>query len=365
MKPYYEFIIKDKNGNALASLDTAQNRRFNWYLNKSGDASFDISIDDPKLNGDMLLLGDKELYIYRNNQKIWGGELTLETDAIDDTQAIATFTAKGFFDLLSKKIVGSAATPRSFSATDAGSIISTLLTEVQTGTNASFNITTGVIETSVNRTVSYSYQTLQQIIQQLSSDQIDNGFDFDVDQDKKLNIWAQRGRTRNDIILEYGKNFTSFRRTLDASGMANEIIVLGNGSGGSMAVVTVDNTTQQPVYKIRQATISKKDYTNTGVLTDFGQQTLDLKSTPQQSLVITYQGDSEPFLGTYNCGDYIRVRMQRGFITIDDLYRVHQISVTLNNDGLETIQVTLDPFIKDILDIMRDLQTRLGAIETA
>lgn len=364
--PFYEFIVKDKQGNALATLDTARNRKFNLYLNKSGDAQFDISLSDPKITQDMLLLGDKELYIYRKGILLWGGELTTSDIKVDDATETATITAKGFLDLLSKKLVGTAASPRTFTATDAGTIVSTLLSEVQTGTNASLGIATGIIQTSVNRTVSYSYQDLQQIIQNLSSDNIDEGFDFDVDAQKKLSIWyPARGRVRSDITFEYGRNLFSFEEQADASGMVNEVIVLGAGSGGSMVTQTVDQATEQATYKIRQTTLSKKDTSDTGILSASGQAQLTLLDTPQKQLTIGVEGNIDPIIGSYNCGDSVHVVIKKGWYSLDSYFRIYQISVTLSDDGDEQVQLTLSPFIRDIIQYLTDMQKRLKALEVA
>ena len=99
MASLYEFIIKDKSGNTLASLDNTRSRSFDRYLNKTGSAQFTISVDDPKLYTDLLLLGDKELYIYRAGTLVWGGELCNRQTSINADTREATITAKGFFDL--------------------------------------------------------------------------------------------------------------------------------------------------------------------------------------------------------------------------------------------------------------------------
>lgn len=341
----YEFIIKDKSGNVVASLDSATQRSFEVYLNKSGSAGFTISPTDPKVTQDLLLLGNKELYIYRAGTLVWGGELGYrKTDVADGREGIMV-TAKGFFDLLSKKIIGSAATPKIYTNTDAGQIAWDIINTVQTGTNASFGISAGSIPASVNRDRTYEFKNVKDAIEGLSSLNINNGFDFEIDANKQFSVfYPRKGLDKSDLVFEYGKNILSFSETLDATDMANEILVLGSGNGSEMITSVRDsNATTQSQYKIRQKVLSFKDVIETATLNDNGDKELALRQVQQQIISLKTKGNLEPFYGSYVVGDSVRVKINYGIISIDTLFRIYGIKVKISDEDDEDIELVFNP----------------------
>lgn len=345
MASLYEFIIKDKSGNTLASLDSTRSRSFDRYLNKTGSAQFTISVDDPKLYTDLLLLGDKELYIYRAGVLVWGGELCNRQTSINADTREATITAKGFFDLLSKKIVGTAITPRVFTNTDAGTIASTLITESQTGTNASVGITIGSITASKNRDRTLdSWKTVKEVIESMCSLNIKDGFDFEVAPNKQFNVYYPKGSTKTNIVFEYGVNIIGLSESMDATEMANEVIAIGNGQGPATLVSTQDaNSTIQGQYKIRQKTVSFKDIITQATLDDHALAELAQTQIQSQIIGITTKGDLSPGYGSYDIGDTVRVRITTSLFAIDANYRIYGIKVNISDEDEETIDITFNP----------------------
>lgn len=342
----YEFIIKDKAGNVLATLDGAKGRGFNIYLNKSGDASFNISPTDPKLTPDLLLLGSKELYIYRKGTLVWGGELQYRRTDYNETSENVTVTAKGFFDLLTKKITGTSASPRVFSNTDLSTIAWTLINEAQTGINASFGIQQGALATSRNADRSYEYKTLKDAIEGLSNLNVQNGFDFEIDANKQFSTYyPTKGRQRADIVYELGKNILSFSEIQDATEMANEIIVLGAGQGVDLITVTRDSVdpTIQGNYKIRQKTVSYKDDSQIATLNDNGDKELSNTQVQQQILSLKTRGDLDPVFGSFSIGDSIHVIIKYGITQIDSYFRVYGIKVKISDEDLEDVELIFNP----------------------
>lgn len=364
--PLYEWLIKDKAGNTLVTLDSAKNRQFKFYMNKPHDAQFDISIDDPKLTADMLNLGDKELYIYRSGVLIWGGELLNDDETVDENNETRTVYAKSFANLLSKKTVGSSASPIIYTLTDPATFIPALIVSTQTGTNQDFGITVGVAQMSVDRTITFAFETLLDICTKLCSDTVDDGFEFDVDPMKVFNLYyPQRGTQRDDIVFEYKKNFIKYNRKGDSSDMINQVAVYGAGSGSSQAQVTVSDTGVQDQYKVRQGTLAANSISDTTLLTSIGQQYLNLIEIPVNTIQLEMHGNIEPFLGTYDIGDNVRLIMNRGITQIDGFYRVYEIDVALSDSDDEDITVTLSNALrKTFLDHIIDLKKRVKVLET-
>lgn len=342
----YEFIIKDKNGNKIATLDSALDRSFELYLNKAGAASFSLNPLDPKVTADLLLLGNKELYIYRYGVLVWGGELTYRNTTVDDRNGKIIVNAKGFFDLLDKKILGSPTSPFSYTNTDLSDIAWNAIDTAQTGTNASFGITQGSLATSRNadRNID-SYKTVKEIIEGLSNLNVTNGIDFEIDANKQFSTYyPQKGKTLQDIVFEWGNNIISFTENLDATGMANEVIALGEGQGTEMLTSTQDTVISglQSTYKIRQKVISHKDVSLQTTLDEHANNELDMTQTQQQILTFRTRGDMAPAYGSYVIGDSIRVKIEHGTVNIDGYYRIVGIKVRIGDGDIEDIDITLN-----------------------
>lgn len=339
MADLYEFIIKDKAGNALASLTGARQRFFANYLNKPGEARFTISASDPLITEGMLLLGYNELYIYRAGTLMWGGELAYSRFDLSDDMEQIQVTAKGFLDLFSKRIVGTAANPRIFTDDDLVYIAQTIVTESQALTNGDFGITIGATPTSRNGDRTYNYKPAKEALEELSNSNIQDGIDLEVTADKKLNcFYPAKGQQLPSVVFEYGVNITSFFQTLDATQMVNQVIALGAGEGSSMLTsVRNASTYLQETYKLRQGLISYKDVEKQDTLDEHGDKELAQKSAQQQIIGLKTKGNLQPVLGSYSVGDSPRVKVNYGLVNVDDFYRLYGQEVAISDEDDEDI----------------------------
>jgi hypothetical protein len=344
MANLYDFLIVDKAGNTIGTLDSARGRNYSLYLNRSGDAGFEVSPTDPKITADLLQVGSKELYIYRANTKIWGGELSGRRVEVSEGHESVNVSCKGFFDLLAKKIIGSPIAPLVYSAEDAADIAWDLIDRAQTGVNASFGITRGAHPVTKDRDRTYDdYKTVKQAIEEMSSTNIKDGFDFDIDVNKQFSVYYPKGQVLSDIIFEWGRNMSSFTVNEDATGMANEVIAIGAGTGSEMLVVTRDSDTSiQETFKIRQKTLSYKDVSVSATLQDHADQELTDNQIQQVLLGIKYRGDTGPPIGSYFVGDSVRVKINYGLIQIDGYFRISGIKVKVGDGDEEDIELQFD-----------------------
>lgn len=342
----YEFVIKDKAGKALASLNGARGRSFEHVLNNSGSAKFSLSANDPKLTPDLLLVGNKELFIYRAQTLIWGGELSYRSFSLSENDETFTLTAKGFFDLFSQKIVGSPITPVIHTNKDAGQIAVDEINAAQTGTNASFGFTIGSIPTTKNRNRSFDGQTLKQVIEGLSSTNINDGFDFEVDANKRFSVFNPKGIQLNHIVFEWGRNIETFGETQDATAMANQILVLGEGMGSAMKTSLRNaSSTIQASYKIRQGKASYKDVSEQTTLDDHGDKELEQRQLQKQTITVRTKGALAAPYGSYQVGDSVKLKIKYGnVIDINQFMRIYAIKVTITDEDDEVIDFTLNQF---------------------
>lgn len=342
----YEFVIKDKAGNKIATLDGALDRSFEVYLNKSGAASFSLNPLDAKVTADLLLLGNKELYIYRYGVLKWGGELTYRSTVVDDKNGKVTVNAKGFFDLLDKKILGTPTVPFSHTDDDLSDIAWDAIDQAQTGTNASFGITQGSLAVSRNadRNID-SFKTVKEIIEGVSNLNVQNGIDFEIDENKQFStFYPQKGNYLPEVVFQWGVNIISFTENQDSTAMANEVIALGEGQGTEMITSKQDTLIAglQDTYKIRQKIISHKDVSIQDTLDEHANNELALTQTQQQIISFKTRGDLAPQFGSYEVGDYVRVKIKHGIVNVDGYYRIVGIKVRIGEGDIEDIDITLN-----------------------
>jgi hypothetical protein len=336
----YDFVIVDKAGNKVASLQGAHQRSYATYLNKTGEARFVLSPTDPVLTADTLLLGHKELQVWRANKLVWGGELVYaRTDLSADDERVEV-AAKGYLDLLAKRYVGTAAAPVSYEAGDWN--IDQIAAELVYLYAGDFGITIGAYPASsrpADRT-NMQYKNLKEIVDEVGNDHVQNGIDFEITPDKKFNVfYPQKGRQLPEIVFEWGVNIVSCYEIRDATELANQVIVLGAGEGSSMVTAMVENTALQAIYKKRQTILYHKEIIGVETLEEHGDKELAVHQLPPQIIGVTTKGDLAPTVGSYEVGDSVRVKIKRGLIDIDGFYRIYGIAVQVTDSDEETIQL--------------------------
>lgn len=334
----YKVVIADLDDNIIGEFQNFSNLSFNHALNRESDCNFEISLTDEKANSQMLQVGRREVFIYRQDDgtatKVWAGVMVDLSGTLDQKGDRVTVYAKGYLSLFKNRIL---LADRTFTATDAGTIAWTLIDESQSLTDGDFGITQGTIEASINRDRTYDkYKNIYEAIVQLS--EVENGFDFEITNAKEFNVYyPYRGDDLStNQILEWGKNIQSISFEHDFTDPANEVTVLGAGQGDAMETSTRVDTALRSDYKLRQMTYSYKDVSGQQFLDDKGDQVLAKHKQVIREYSVTQIPESDPLYTTLQMGDFVRVRVNRGFLQIDDVVRIIKISVKYDK-GLETI----------------------------
>lgn len=341
MNSLYDFVIVTKDGAVVNRLTGVTERAFSVYLNKAGDAKFVLQPTDPTVSGNDLLLGNKDLRIYRGGTLVWGGELVyVRTDLSTDSERLEV-SAKGYLDLLSKRVIGTAADPVSYADQDLAGIARDL---VATYAGDWFAIGTEPTSRTADRT-DMQYKNLKEAIDELGNDHIEDGIDYEITADKVFNTYyPQKGRQLAEVVFEWGVNIDYVFVIDDATQMANEAIVLGAGDGTAMVTATRDSVASvQDVYGLRQAVLSYKDVTEQATLESHGDAELAAYQFPTRIVGVRTKGNLDPAFGSYSVGDFVRVKIDRGLIQLDGYYRIYGIDVQITDNDEETITLTFNP----------------------
>lgn len=340
----YRIKVKDSLGNLLGEFDTYRNLTFGKRLNNYGQSSFEIPVEDTKLNS-LVALRQYTIEIHRvedgDSSLVWAGEQALRKGELDPIKnnwaSIHSYT---WLEQLSNRFTEA---ERTFTAVDQALIAWTLIDETQDQTDGDFGITEGTIETTIDRDRQYFNQNIMEAIINLSN--VLGGFDFEITDAKVFNAASIIGVDRTDsVILTYGVNITKCTVTEDFSNPVNRAIILGEATDEtSLQRVERNDTASQDLYKVRENVESQMDVSELETLEDMG----DAMLRKYKSRLFKVDVDILPSslkVTDFAMGDLIRLKIKNGIYDIDETYRIFEYSVSVDALNKETLKLVLGNF---------------------
>lgn len=330
----YHIQVKNKAGETLGEFDKWSNLVFEKRLNNVGQCSFQVPASDTKLL-DMAALRNHEVYVYRGNTLVWAGEMANHDGVLQlDSPNHITIIAYDFLELLNARLTDPSVR---YDQIDAGAIAWDLIDTSQQQTDGDFGITEGVIEETVLRDRTYEEKNIMEALIQLS--EVQNGFDFEVTDDKVFNVFAHKGADLSQsVTLEWRTNIKSARIGRDFTNPCNEARVLGSGFGASQIKVTVTDTDSRAAMKLRQQRVSYTDVSQEDTLTDKGTAVVNQYKVPVEQLQLVQLPGTKPTFGSLKPGDTIRVKIREGFWNINNRYRIYGYKVNVGDMMQELIE---------------------------
>jgi hypothetical protein len=327
----------------IIGLKDATNRQLNLVYTKPGSLSLDLPIDSPAAFD--VALRSTCAIVTRNQRPIWSGACT---SIVDNAAAgITNVTFTGWAEELDHRHVRPGeVSSLSFTSTIGGSIISTLLAQVnaQTDSNSTIrptHVAIGSIGDTQVRTRSYKTgDNYGQLIRELV--EIENGCDIWVDPlTRTLNTRAPTAyfdRTK----VKFGFNVSPFNLndvvvTRDGSTLFNrENVAASNG-----AIYSIDDAAS-----IGSAGIMLEEWLS---LSDVGDPTIAAAYAAGELAykrfgTITYSitpksyGDCLRPFDDYDLGDKVYFSVDRGRLKIkDQAVRIFAITITIDDNGNEIV----------------------------
>lgn len=208
----------------------------------------------------------------------------------------------------------------------------------------------GTINTSFNVTPVYDrFKKIKTAIEDLSNAY--NGPDFNISvsidannrMTKYFNIFYPRqGINNTSLNFTYPGNIKKIDKPKDGKTMVNDLAMRGQGYGTAELVEEVFDATSMYTYAQRQDVEQQSDMSDAGTLTSEGQEVIRIRKDPLDLPALTLDGRQPPYLGSYGIGDTILVNIV-GIPLLDliDLYRIEQIDVTIDDDDVEEVTLTL------------------------
>ncbi|QQG43389.1 MAG: hypothetical protein HYW45_04335 [Candidatus Daviesbacteria bacterium] len=349
LQPLYQVFIRNIDTNDLFEIPFIS-LGFTEELNKGRDAKVSLDFKAAKAvadayNTDILFLftsGLREIWIQKNNVKLYIGVISDFSIAKDDKGFLRIDLASvGYLTLLSKRRT---AEKREFSNTDAGQIAKTLIDESQLSDSphSDLGITFGLISTSVTRDRTYRFDNIRDSVIRLSNENLNNGFDFDINNDKILNVYyPTKGTFKSNIIFDKGNIINyRFRKPLILS-LTNQVYVIGEGFNDDVLFTKRTSPVEyREVFTLLEDVLSdSRDVKELTTLQDKGDRYLLENQSPRVGLEINHL-DNNPDINSYELGDEFMVNIPELNIT-NERKRVYKRVFSIDTNSLTVVTITV------------------------
>lgn len=221
---------------------------------------------------------------------------------------------------------------------DSSDIAWDLINEAQTEPNGDMGITRGLDPTTVNRQRTFVYNKIRDEITKMSNANQSNGYDFDIDNTLKFNVYyPQKGNWRPEIVFSsFNIDAYSLNMPLTAK-LANRINVVGEGYGEDMVTATVQDTTPQTTWGLLEAQVSEKSVGREVELQNRGNRELEKRKYPVNTLNITTK-DFSPEVTSYDIGDSVKIQLSE--IGFEEMRRIETRTLDILPSGQAIVDLT-------------------------
>jgi len=318
-------------GAYLATLPVRNIQGEVWY-NKPKQLRFEVPLYHPAVTRAAVDPGKSELRVFRDNVHRLTMVLWDATASSGDAQI--SCSAESLESYLGLRRLDQ---DLRYSAAPGGTIMWDLINRAQTGTDAALGFIQGTIQTAPNRTISYLKDDLN-MYDQITSDLADDsslGFDWEIDQLRRLQIYYPRPQAQSRARLEWGGVITGYSVQVQGKYEANNIVVKGNESIRSSAII---DTAKRSQYGLRQYADSNTDLMTVTTANEAATRLLnlrrDVRETPQVSLKTDLVN---PWDGDIWMGQLAPLIINDGWTQFNQQMRCDGFQFTVSKQGSESI----------------------------
>lgn len=371
-------------GDELAEIWQAHDRKLTLPLNGLPTVSMTLGLDNPAAaailageSGDLNLI-NRNLKAYRNGELMFNGPLLTAEETVDGDTGTLPISAVGPFWKLNKRLVGTAVPSpvnkqapyndgTAVAQKDRGVLAADALAAINLEGNTGIGI--GTLEASSNSYLAgLYYKKVAELILELGPQAL-GGYDFEVAPIEPtvypavpgvdvggtkiglLNIYAALGDVRDKAVFEYGigrRNIRAYRRPITIENLCNTPIHLAPGfpdsvpAGQNLRVSAADGPSQAVWGKAQE--VIEGDLSVLAMRQDLIDEHLRIRKQPRETVVFTPKGELEaPVYGVdFALGDVVTARaVWQGATRFDGLFRIYGVDFSLDDQGVETIELTL------------------------
>jgi hypothetical protein len=314
--------------------------RYTDALDDGGAATFDVQKQNPKCTRALLEPFQRQVLVQKGDDLKWRGILgpaSMSSDA-----DVVSFGAIGYFTRLMDRYVDA---DQVFTAEDELDIAWDLIDFTQAKTLGDLGITRWGDETlsTILRTLTYlgaDRPSIGQIIRDLAA--ADDGFDFEITPDLVWKAYHPSKGVVTNAVFELGKNIRSYQYGIDPMSIATDLTASGSGSGATKVTSVVFDATARAAYGRIEASISFSDVDDQDLLDALAAQELLNRAKPDEQPAIVLKVDVDSSDTAFTVGDQVKVRIQDGYLDVDDFFRVLAKTVSIDDDGQETVSALFE-----------------------
>jgi hypothetical protein len=356
----WDLIALSPQGEALSDLIGATSKKFTFRLNEPSSVEWAMAGDDPGAAVVDELTTDVEAW--RNGVRLFRGRVGPSGDEVGPTDHRVAFSAADYRAMLDRRIIWADAT---YTGIDQSAIAWDLIADAQL--IGGMGITNASTATGVTRDRTYEAgKNLGEAIQQLS--EVIGGFDWDISPEMGFRTWYPRRGIEADFVAVWGDTVSQVSRQLDPSGYANAIRFSGadgvTPTTRQVADLYEPSGEVNPIYPGRfDAQEGDTDITTTAALGEKADAALAERGVIRPSYKVTLMPGVWDGPATFWLGDICRLIVRRGRLDVDTEARVHEITVTDDGNGGETVEVTFDRAPASVLKRITRDAARLDRLE--
>lgn len=347
MTPDYAIELWDINGQMVADVSRlSSNRKYSLKLNDIETINFDIDLDQfQKLCADIgshprtvLSPARTEVKIKRNGSYVVAGQVVGVVGSLEENDKKLSIRADGYLNYFLQRYI-----KKNYAGVDRSQIAWDAINTTQTQTNGSFGITQGTLATTMNSDREADYDEIKDLIIDYTwhaGASSTANYDFEFTPNKVFNTYTRKGSDKPEIRLIYPYNVVSLTNEVNGSTVANKIIGLGAGIGDERSESIKSDATSQANYRVREkkslfnsvSTQTVLDNNTNGVLNIYNQ----VLEIPEVKVIPDILD-----LNTLQTGDSVHLKIEGNsyFDTIDGLYRINEISVSLDENNSEDVSL--------------------------
>lgn len=284
--------------------------------------------------------GEREVYIRRDGQLVWGGYLWAAQGSTGDMTV--RLSCDGWYSMLDHRLVDE---DKMFDDHEQMDIAWDLIQFTQAKTGGGLGFTRGPeTDSGVTRTIKYRYwerRVISEIITELA--EMNGGFDYDIAPNKVFHMYYPRRGSLLGTTVELDTNMNTIEQLRDAREVASEVHGIGGGEGKATCIAVVSDVTARNTYGLRQTAEEFGDIKHYNTMVQRTTRFLNhhKQSTRQPQVGLAVVG-AAPEVGSYSVGDRMPLLANAGYFNINGTYRISAYEVHLDQSGVEVSTIHFD-----------------------
>lgn len=337
--------IHGLNGNpAMLSGLKVQSWMINWVLNAPGAFEADVQLNHAQATETNLLVGAREIRVYRGTSLVWGGYLwSVQADPVNYKLRLR---GEGYFSRLRRRIIASDQLKKDKDQAD----IAWDLIQYTQSTHGTLGFTDSHTDTGV--LIDHAYCATDKnfvgdSIEELS--EMDNSFDFWLtptitDSSNKAFKTAVPRRGTSKAFTINQDNAISADYEIDASDLANRIWGVGNGECNPPDF-EANAAASISTYGELHDTIEFDDLDHLPSVKAHTREEIRLRKQPRRQVTIRME-ERDITWGAFDIGDIITLASNRGYLTDSRQMRVLRVQINFEPENrIGFYEIDLDSVI--------------------